>query len=231
MQAGLQYAKGAYIYLTDNDLETPPVFLKICFKELKADEDLDVVYGYQKERKGKFIENFGGRFFWWAINKFSEVKIPKNIVTERLMKRSYLKSLLSLGDTNLFLGGMMYWTGYMQLGIPVTRTLRQGESTYSTKKRLELMLQAITSFSGKPLEYLFYSGIAITVLSLLAILFLFIMKLILGGTVQLGWTSLIAINFLILGIISTFLGLIGIYLFKIFKQVQNRPNVIIRKIY
>lgn len=231
MQAGLQQAKGDYVFLIDNDLETPPSFLKKCYKEINKNKDVDVVYGYQEERKGKFIENLGGRIFWWAINKFSEVKIPNNIITERLMKKDYLNSLLSLGDANLFLGGMMYWTGYNQKGIPVTRSLREGKSTYSTKKRLELMLQAITSFSGKPLEYLFYSGIFITVLSLIGVLFLFAKKIILGDSIQLGWTSLVAINILILGIISTFLGLIGIYLFKVFKQVQNRPNVIIKKIY
>lgn len=231
MQVGLQQATGEYIFLIDNDLETPPSFLKKCYEEMNKYEDVDVVYGYQEERKGKLIENLGGRIFWWAINKFSEVRIPKNIITERLMKRDYLNSLLSLGDANLFLGGMMYWTGYNQKGIPVTRGLREGKSTYSTKKRLELMLQAITSFSGKPLEYLFYSGLCITIFSLIGIIFLFIKKIALGDSIQLGWTSLVAINVLILGVISTFLGLIGIYLFKIFKQVQNRPNVIIKKIY
>ncbi|CAL2103430.1 putative glycosyltransferase [Tenacibaculum sp. 190130A14a] len=231
MQAGLLHAKGDLVFLIDNDLETPPSFLKDCYREIHKDDTIDVVFGYQEERKGGFIENFGGRLFWWAINKFSEVKIPKNIATERLMKRAYLNSLLSLGDTNLFLGGMMHWAGYNQKGIPVTRGLREGKSTYSTKKRLELMLQAVTSFSGKPLEYLFYTGICITFFSLLAIVFLLVKKVVLGDSIQLGWTSLVAINILILGVISTFLGLIGIYLFKIFKQVQNRPNVIIRKIY
>ena len=89
----------------------------------------------------------------------------------------------------------------------------------------------MTSFSGKPLEYLFYMGILITFSSLLAITYLLIKKITLGENVQLGWTSLVAINILILGIISTFLGLIDIYIFKIFKQVQDRPNAIIKKIY
>ena len=147
------------------------------------------------------------------------------------MKRKYVDSLLLLGDANLFLGGMMYWAGFNQKGLPVEKKLRIGKSTYSTKKRMELMLQAITSFSGKPLEYLFYTGIFITLGSLLTIFYFVIKKMMFGDTVQLGWTSLVVLNVLILGIISTFLGLIGIYMFKIFKQVQNRPNTIIRNIY
>jgi putative glycosyltransferase len=231
MQMGLQYSKGEFVFLIDNDLEIPPSFLIECFKEINEDDSIDVVYGFQKERKGRFVENIGGKIFWWAINKFSEVNIPKNILTERLMKRKYVDSLLLLGDANLFLGGMMYWAGFNQKGLPVEKKLRIGKSTYSTKKRMELMLQAITSFSGKPLEYLFYTGIFITLGSLLTIFYFVIKKMMFGDTVQLGWTSLVVLNVLILGIISTFLGLIGIYMFKIFKQVQNRPNTIIRNIY
>ncbi|RFC55738.1 glycosyltransferase family 2 protein [Brumimicrobium aurantiacum] len=231
MQVGLQQAIGEYVFLIDNDLEVSPDFLIDCFKELSEDASLDVVYGFQQERKGRFIENIGGRMFWWAINKFSDVNIPKNILTERLMTRKYVDSLLLLGDANLFLGGMMYWVGYNQKSLPVEKKQRKGESTYSTRKRMELMIQAVTSFSGKPLEYLFYSGILITFGSLLTIVYYTVKKLIYGDSVQLGWTSLISLNVLILGIISTFLGLIGIYIFKIFKQVQNRPNAIIKNIY
>lgn len=231
IQAGLQYAKGEFIFLIDNDLETSPSFLIECYQEMTKDPHFDVIYGFQRERKGKFIENFGGKIFWWSLNKFSEVKIPKNILTERLMNRSYLDSLLCLGDANLFMGGMMHWTGFNQKGLPVEKKIREGQSTYSTRKRFELMLQAITSFSGKPLEYLFYFGLLISFFSIIFIAYLFIQKILNPNIVQLGWTSIIALNILMLGILSTFLGLIGIYLFKIFKQVQNRPNTIIRKIY
>lgn len=230
MQAGLKFSKGELVYLIDNDLETPPDFLSQCFSEMQNSK-VDVVYGYQIDRKGKLIENLGGSIFWWGLNKFSDVQVPKNLLTERLMRRAYVDSLLQLGDTNLFLGGMMHWTGFNQIGLPVEKGSRDGKSTYSTRKRIELMIQAITSFSGKPLEYLFYTGSLITVFSIIFILYLVVLKLFFGDSVQLGWTSLVAINLLILGIISTFLGIIGIYLFKIFRQVQNRPNYIIRKIY
>lgn len=231
MQAGLQCAKGDLVFLIDNDLETPPKFLITCFQKLKSNPSADVIYGFQEKRKGGIIENSGGRIFWWTLNKFSDVYIPENMLTERLMTRKYVNNLLSLGDANLFLGGMMHWTGFEQIGIPVLKTLRVEENTYSTKKRLKLMMLALTSFSGKPLEYLFFFGLFITVVSLVAITYLLINKIIFGDAVQLGWTSLVALNIFILGIISTFLGLIGIYLFKVFTQVQNRPNYIIREIY
>lgn len=125
---------------------------------------------------------------------------------------------------------MMYWVGFNQKGIPVEKGEREGVSTYTIKRRAELMLQAITSFSGKSLEWLFYIGISISFFSFLFLIYLSMQKIIHQYEVQLGWTSIVAINVLILGIISTFLGLIGIYIYKIFKQVQGRPSVIIKRI-
>jgi putative glycosyltransferase len=147
------------------------------------------------------------------------------------MTKQYVLELLRLQDANLFIGGMMYWVGFNQKGIPIQKGQREGASTYSIKRRAELMLQAITSFSGKPLEWLFYFGLLISVFSVLFLLYIAIQKIIHQDDVQLGWTSIVAINVLILGVISTFLGLIGIYIYKIFRQVQGRPNAIIKKIY
>ena len=231
IQAGLNFASGEYVFLIDNDLETPPSVLVDYYNLIINDKNLDVVYGFQESRKGSIIEKKAGSIFWVLINKLSDTKIPHNILTERLMTKQYVNELLRLQDANLFIGGMMYWVGFNQKGIPVKKGQREGASTYSIKRRAELMLQAITSFSGKPLEWLFYFGLFISICSGLFILYLAFQKLMYEDEVQLGWTSIVAINFLILGIVSTFLGLIGIYIYKIFRQVQGRPNAIIKKIY
>jgi putative glycosyltransferase len=231
MQAGLGFAKGDYVFLIDNDLETPPGVLTEYYNEMIKDSTLDVVYGYQEARKGNAVEKKTGSIFWILINKLSDTKIPHNIVTERLMTQQYVQELLRLQDANLFMGGMMYWVGFNQKGIPVTKGQRAQPSTYSFKKRAQLMLQAITSFSGKPLEWLFYFGITISFFSFAFLVFIAVEKIIHQDEIQLGWTSIVAINVLILGIISTFLGIIGIYIYKIFRQVQGRPNAIIKKIH
>jgi putative glycosyltransferase len=231
MQVGLKYALGEYIFLIDNDLEVHPRFLIDCYDELNRNKELDVVYGYQENRKGNLIENIGGSIFWNILNKISDIEIPKNMLTERLMRKQFVDSLLTLRDYNLFLGGMMHWVGFNQKGLLVNKQIRTGNSTYNLKRRAELMIDALTSFSGKPLQYLFYLGLFITASSFLMIVYIAAKKIIYGNTIQLGWSSIVAVNVLILGIISTFLGLIGIYIFKIYKQVQNRPNAIIKSIY
>jgi putative glycosyltransferase len=231
IQVGLDYASGDYIFLIDNDLETPPRVLVDFYGEMINDVSLDVVYGFQEARKGNFVEKCTGSMFWVLINKLSDTKIPHNILTERLMTKQYVESLLRLQDANVFLGGMMYWVGFNQKGLPIKKGQRKGASTYSLKRRAELMLQAITSFSGKPLVWLFYFGLTISILSVLFIAYLILKKIIYQDDVQLGWTSIVAINVLILGVISTFLGIIGIYIYKIFRQVQGRPNAIIKRVY
>ena len=231
LQTGLMHSKGEYVFLIDNDLEVSPKVLVDFYKELTEAKDLDVVYGCQASRKGGFVERVSGHLFWSLLNKMSDFEIPKNLLTERLMSRRYVDKLLSLQDANLFLGGMFHWVGFKQKGMVVHKTQRTTESTYTLWKRMQLMTQAITSFSGKPLMWLFNFGLLTSFFSICFIIYLVINKLAYGEMVQYGWTSIVAINVLVLGVFSTFLGIVGIYLFKIFNQVQGRPNSIVKKIY
>ena len=93
IQAGLNFASGEYVFLIDNDLETPPSVLVDYYNEIIIDKNLDVVYGYQEARKGNFIEKKAGSVFWVLINKLSDTKIPHNILTERLMPKQYVNEL------------------------------------------------------------------------------------------------------------------------------------------
>lgn len=231
LQTGIEVSCGDYVYMVDNDLETPATFLSDCLKELYKDNTLDLVYGVQEKRKGRFIEKIGGSIFWRVFNYLSETKVPANILTECLMSRKFVNELLRLQDANLFIAGMIHWVGLNKKELGVKKGLREGKSSYTFNKRLQLMIQALTTFSGKPLELLFYAGLIITLCSISFLMFILIQKLVMGDTVSIGWTSIIGINVLSLGLISTFLGLIGLYIFRIYRQVQGRPNHIIKHIY
>lgn len=230
IMAGLNFALGEYIYLTDCDLEVSPETI-IAFNDKIVQQKIDVVYGFQETRKGRFIEKQGGGLFWKMINKLGNLDIPKNVVTERLMSRRYVENLISLGDRNLFLAGMMSWTGFSQLGVPVLKMQRKGNSTYSAMKRIKLATEAITSFSVVPLKMMFNLGILITLASILGIVFIVIRKLIFPEQILTGYTSLMIMIMLALGIIVCALGIIGMYISKIFIQTQNRPLYIIKNIY
>lgn len=229
MLAGIQHARGELIFLIDCDLEVSPSVLPLFFEKQRA-TGADLVYGYQETRKGGWFERVSGSLFWRGFNLLSDLKVPENMLTERIMTRRYAEALSRLGDHNLFLGGMMTWVGFEQIGIPIRKGQRQGQSTYTLLRRLRLMINAVTSFTAQPLVWMFNAGVIITLASFLFLAYL-VLRRLLFGDVLLGFTSLMGMMALTLGILTTALGLIGIYLGKVFSQVQNRPVYIVRDIY
>jgi putative glycosyltransferase len=230
LAAGMKYAKGSLVFIIDCDLEVDPLVLKAFYLELKKN-NYDVVYGYQENRKGKFVEKVLGGAFWKMFNFFSKTKIPINQTTERLMTSRYVDALLQLGDKNIFLAGMMYWSGFIQSGIPVTKNLRKGKSTYTIGKRIALSIDAISSFSAYPLKLLFRVGVLLTLFSFSFGSYLAIRKIISPSFILPGYTSLFVLILFSTGIIVSSLGVFGIYLDKMYNQVKNRPLFIIKDIY
>jgi putative glycosyltransferase len=146
------------------------------------------------------------------------------------MTRRYVEALLQMGDRNLFLGGMMSWTGFQQVGLPVVKKQREGRSTYTLVRRIGLMINAVSSFSAQPLIWLFNIGMVITLLSFSFAFYLVLRKLVFDDAL-LGFTSMMTMMALSLGILTTAIGIVGIYLGKVFNQVQNRPTYIVKDVY
>jgi putative glycosyltransferase len=229
MLAGLGQTRGDLVFLIDCDLEVAPSTLA-GFYARQRETGADVVFGFQEARKGGWFERVSGGIFWKGFNLLSETKVTENLVTERIMTRRFVDALLRLGDTNVFIAGMMSWTGYRQIAMPVPKSQRQGQSTYSLLKRVQLMVDAISSFSSRPLVWLFNAGVAITAVSFGYAAYLVLRKFLYGDTL-LGFTSVMALMAISLGILTTAVGMVGIYLGKVFNQVQNRPPYLIRDIH
>lgn len=230
MSAGLSFATGDLVFLIDCDLEVSPLVL-VEFAALLQSSGADVVYGVQEVRKGAFIERTMGGMFWKIFNYLSDTKVPLNTVTERLMTRNYVDALLTVGDRNVFLAGMMHWIGYKQMPCIVQKGQREGESTYTLSKRVNLLVEAITSFSEKPLRLLFYLGVVVLVMTSVVATAFIIRKLLYPETVLMGFTSLVVVLLFGVGMILSALGLVGIYLSKVFNQVKGRPLYAVKKIY
>lgn len=229
IQAGLRHARGALIFLADCDLEVSPIVLAEFHRKLR-ESDCDMVFGYQEARKGGRFEQISGGLFWKGFNFLSDVKIPYNIVTERIMTRRFVDALLQMGDRNLFLAGMMSWTGFNQIGLPVVKKQREGASSYTLMRRISLMVNAVSSFSAQPLIWLFNIGVTITLLSFLFVFYLILRKLVFDDALV-GFTSVMVLITLSLGILTTAMGIVGIYLGKVFNQVQSRPTYIVKDVY
>lgn len=231
---GLEHSKGNIVFFIDSDLEVLPSSLKLFYEkflEVKEKDDIDVVYGYQSKRIGKWSEKYSAQLFWKLFNFLSNIKVPENILSERLMTRRYVDALIQMKDRNVFLGGMFYWVGFKQIGIDITRQKKREKSNYSLIRKIALFINAITSFSAYPLYLLFWIGIFIFFITTLIILFLIIRKLFFPNTILIGYTSITVLLLHIEGLIILVGSVLGLYLAKLFNQSLERPIYIVKDIY
>lgn len=231
MLAGLSVSKGEYVFTIDCDLEVDPSVFREFWKIHLQNPDAERVYGVQEKRKGGFIEKMGGRLFYRFFNFLSDTEIPENILTESLMSRQFVQELVRMGDVNLFLGGMYSWLGFKQIPVVCPKGQRETKSTYSFGKRVALSLQAVTSFSAYPLRLLFIVGSVLALFSFLFGLYIVLRKLFMPEYVLMGYSSLILVILFSTGVIIMSLGIIGVYIEKLFNQTKNRQRFIIKSIY
>ncbi len=230
IMAGLNCASGESVFLIDCDLEVPPTHIPTFYNKFN-EEQCDVVYGVQETRKGSFVERAVGGLFYSFFNSLTDTRIPENLLTERLMSRRYVNELIKLGDKNIFMAGMMQWVGFKQIPITIKKGQREGKSTYTLGKRIALSMQAITSFSSYPLVVLFKFGFLISAISIITGLYFLIYKLVNPEVVLSGFTFLIVALLFSVGVIVSSLGVLGIYIDKLFNQTKNRPTFIVKEIY
>jgi putative glycosyltransferase len=230
LYAGIEHARGAHVFIIDCDLEVGPEVLKTFYHEMTSG-GYGIVYGYQEIRKGGFVEKRLGGIFWKLFNSLSDVAVHPNILTEALMTRGFVNELLKLGDRNLFMAGMLHWTGFRNKALPVKKGQRQGRPAYTITKRVNLLVDALSSFSSYPLKLLFTVGMVLTLFSFLSGLFFVVRKVLYPDKILTGFTSLIVVILFSTGLIMVSLGVIGIYLAKVFNQVKDRPRYIVERVY
>ena len=230
MLAGLSEAQGDLVFLIDVDLEEEPEWLSEFISDLR-ENDVDVVVGVQQKRVGPWIHRITGTAFSKLFNLLSETQIPEDQCTVRLMSRPYVDAMTSLPESNLFMGGHFAWVGFRQLYKSVQKSTRSSPSSYSFIKRLSLFSNAITSFTSYPLKVIFYLGLSVTTFAAVFGIILIIWKLKSPEAFLLGWPSVMVSIWFIGGLLILFLGLIGIYVSKLYTEAKSRPPFIVRKVY
>jgi putative glycosyltransferase len=228
--AGLEYAAGDRVFLIDSDLEEPPEVLGE-FARVMAETGADVVFGVHDQTAGSLARTVTSAMFWRVFRQLSGTSAPLDICIVRLMSQRYVAALLSLPETNIFLGGLFHWVGYKQIGIPVARTLRRRVSTYSFFDRTRMAVSSIVSFSTAPLRAMFYFGALVAGVSFLIALFFLVNQLLSPSAVPMGYTSLIISIWFLSGLIIACLGVVGIYVAYIYREVKGRPRVVVRDVH
>ena len=228
MMTGLATARGERVFLIDSDLEEEPEWLANFERQMDAEES-DIVYGIQSKRKGRFFERITGGIFYRLFRLLTGIAQPNNIVTARLMSRRYVDALLLHRERELNIGGLWIVTGFKQCHQTVQKH-STSPTTYSLSRKFSHLVNAVTSFSSRPLVFTFYAGLFISVTALSYIIYLTLMYLFIASPPD-GYTSIIASIWLFSGLIIFFIGVQGIYIAKLFSEVKQRPYTIVRHVY
>ena len=228
IMTGLMHARGDLVFLVDSDLEEPPELLTMFHQRL-AVGDCDVVYGVQERRRGSSFERVTGALYFMLLDVLSDDKIPRNLLTARLMTREYVRALTRFRDREFVISQLWSGSGFRQVAMPAQKVSRS-RSTYSLKRRVHMAIKHITTTSTRLLYLIFYLGATISCLSALTILYYLARYLFAGIDVD-GWTSLIISIWFFGGLTTLILGILGIYIANILSESKRRPYTIVRRVY
>jgi len=228
IMTGLAEASGKYIFLIDSDLEEDPEYMELFWNTLH-EKDMDVVYGVQENRKGNWLERWSGKIFYMAFDFLSDLKLPKNLLTIRLMRKKAKESIIAYHERELCLGCIFADIGFRQHAITINKH-NSSPTTYSFRRKISLFFNSIIAFSNKPLKIVFLTGTIVTVISFFYVIATLFRKIFYNIEIS-GWASVIVSIWFLGGITIMSIGILGLYMSKIFIETKQRPYTLIRKIY
>jgi len=226
--AGLQFSSGANVIVMDDDLEDEPEILPRFLE--KASQGYDVVYGVRKKRKVSVLRRLSFHTFYRLLNFLSEINMPLDSGDFCLMKRPVVDALNAMPETNRYIRGLRSWLGFEQVGLEYERSNRsKGSSGYSLRKYIRLAMDAIFSFSYKPLKYVSYLGSAVAFISFVLGLRLIFLAVLDRSAEVPGWASLMVVSLFIGGVQLLSIGILGQFLARTYDESKNRPKFVIRR--
>jgi polyisoprenyl-phosphate glycosyltransferase len=226
LTAGLDHAGGDAVVMLDADLQDPPELITTMLDHWRA--GCDVVYAVRDERPGESRFKLStARWFYALFDKLANVELQHNSGDFRLLDRRPLDALLSMRERNRFLRGMTVWVGYTQAAVPYHRDARYaGETKYTLSKMLRFSLDAISSFSHRPLQLATLLGFLISTLAFIAIPVVVVLRIL--GSYLPGFGLLTIVVLLLGGIELIAIGIIGEYVGRIYDEVKGRPLYLVR---
>lgn len=216
MLAGLEHASGEYVAIMDSDLQHSPDMLLEMYKKLINNLEYDVVCAYKSSRKDeKPIKRTLTSLFYRFNNIISDVKLLPGASDFRVFKSSVKDVIISLPEKTRFLKGIFSWVGFNTIYVPYMPEKRiYGTSKWSLIKLLKYSLGGIVSFSTKPIKSIFVLGVLVFIIGLV--------NFILMGNLS-HRTIILIISFIMLS-----LGIIALYISRIYSNILGRPNYIVK---
>ena len=229
--AGLEHSIGNMVITLDSDLQHPPEIIKKMVDKFQEGYDVINMVRQNKDQKS-FVSKIGSKLFYKSINIFSPTPIVVNSADFRLYSRKVVNTLLKFPEKSLFLRGLVGWVGFKQVDLSYIEEKRKFDKTkFSFWRSVRLAADGIISFSTTPLYFAIFIGGFFMVLGFLYGIWIFINVFINVKYSIAGWPTVVCLILLIGGVIMFLLGIIGLYISKLFIEVKGRPLYIVdRKI-
>ena len=222
MIAGLDYSKGDAVIIIDADLQDPPELIP----EMVSlwEQGFDDVYAKRKSRKGEtWLKKFTSKMYYKTLQSFTKIEIQKDTGDFRLLDRRCVEALKQFRESQRYTKGLFSWIGYNKKEILYDRDPRAaGKTKWNYRKLINLSIDGITSFTTAPLRWATTTGIIISILGFIYMLFIIIKTLVYGVDVP-GYSSTMVVMLFLGGIQLIFLGIIGEYLGRAFYESKHRP--------
>ena len=228
MTAALDYATGDAIIPIDADLQDPPELILDMVAQWHA--GFDVVYAKRSSRASDgLIKRNTAKWFYTLFNKMSETDIPANVGDYRLMDKKVVDVIRKLPEKDRFMKGVFCWPGFKNTSVEFERPERaEGETKFNMWKLWNFAISGITSFSTMPIRAGTYLGLMISIASFIYSLAIITKTLFMGVDVP-GYASIMVVVLFLGGIQLFFLGLLGEYIGRIYKEVKNRPLYVVEE--
>jgi polyisoprenyl-phosphate glycosyltransferase len=227
LTAGIDHASGDAIVLMDADLQHPPALIPQLISRWL--DGFEVVHTIRKTTaESSWPKRATAAAFYRVFRLLSRVDLPSNAADFRLIDRKVADALRGIRERTRFLRGLTVWAGYRSTSISYDAPTRQaGETKYSPARMLKLAIDALVSFSAAPLHLAVYAGIVLALLGFLYAGYALYARFVTGHVLP-GWTSLAILVSIVGGIQLVLMGVIGVYLGKIFEEVKRRPLYLVR---
>jgi dolichol-phosphate mannosyltransferase len=225
--AGLHQASGEWVVVMDGDLQDRPEVIPQLF--YKAQEGFDIVFVSRQNRPEKLYYRFAQKLFYWFLRKLSGIDFDSSQANFSIINRKVVDGFKSFPENARFYGSTIKWLGFKRTYIFADHGIRYaGKPSYTLRKRFKLAADIILSFSERPLKFAIGLGGFMSLLSLLITFWLFY-RVVFESYILSPWTSLMAAIFFSTGVVLVVIGISGIYIGEIFRQVKNRPLYVIEK--
>lgn len=227
---GLQHAKGEVVIRLNVDMQDHPIFIPKLLDYLHAN-DSDLVVGQYDMRQSPLIDKITSNVYFWVFRLFTGFDVPKNSSPLRAMSRRYVDAYNQLTEQTRFPQGLDAWLGFNHASVAIKhRERKDKKSSYTFSKRLSLAFNGILYFSDRPIKFVAGIGFVFSFIGFFLGILIVVSKL-LGVEYLPGYASLASIGLMALGLQLFCIGLVGLYIAKIFVEVKKRPLYVVKEIY